>query len=135
MDQFRGKTLRLVFIAFLAGITIFSLFKYISSLKEKYDLLDALEENKQKVSSLETQRQNLMSDLEKEKDRAQGLLQENAEIGEKLRLSEAKAANLKKGVGLATAKIKKLNYRNSILEAENIALREEGGNLNPTDPS
>jgi len=98
-------------------------------LKEKYDLLDALKENKQKIFSLETQRQNLMSDLEKEKNRVQGLLQENAGLSEKLRSNEAKTAKLKKGIGLAVVKIKKLNLWNSILGAENIALREEGENL------
>lgn len=129
MDQARGKTLKLVFIAFLVGVTIFSLFKYISSLKERYDLLDALEKNKQKILSLETQRQNLVSDLDKERNKAQGLSQEKVELSEKLKLSEAKTTSLKKGMGLALVKIKQLNCRNSILEAENIASREEKDNL------
>ena len=57
-----------ILIVFLVSMAIFSIFKYLLSLKEKYDLVNALNQVKEKVAALEKEKQDLLGELKKEKE-------------------------------------------------------------------
>ena len=59
--------LRNILIVLLSTITAFSVFKYLVSLKEKHDLLNSMKQVQQEVAVLSQEKQNLLQDLEKEK--------------------------------------------------------------------
>ena len=59
----------------LLGITIFSLIRYVSELRARYRLQDTLVQAQGEVKALTQQKQNLLRELEKEKE-----LKEQAEI-------------------------------------------------------
>ena len=129
MDKGSLKTLKLILLAFLIGVTIFSLFKYLASLKERYELLNTLELKKNQAVALEQEKHNLLLDLEKEKNQRQEISLRHTELNQKLQLNEEKLAKLKVGIRLASEKIKQLSYNASMLKAENMALREEEAGL------
>ena len=52
-----------ILVALLCGITIFSVFKYVATLTEKYDLANTLDQIKQQVAILENEKQNLLQTL------------------------------------------------------------------------
>ena len=54
------KNYKTILIALLIGITIFSVVKYVFSIKEKYDLLGSLNQLKTQVTDLEKEKQNLL---------------------------------------------------------------------------
>jgi len=120
------KNYRFIFMALLAGITIFSVAKYSLSLKEKYDLLNSLDQIKQQVEALELAKQNLLQNLEQEKQTQEALTQENLGLKESLKASEEKIVQF--GANFADT-AEQLNTQISVLKAENTALREEKGNL------
>jgi chromosome segregation ATPase len=120
---------RIILTVLLMSITLFSIFKYLSSLKEKYDLLDALNQIKEQVAALQTERQNLLRDLDKEKKLQQQVSQENAGLKDSLRASEEKLAKLDADFTQARKGIAELNSQISALKAENAALRDQGEKL------
>ena len=107
---------KIILIAFLVGIIIFGVYKYILSLKEQ-------------ISALENEEQALLQTLEKERELEQKLTQENTELQDNLRVSEEKLAKLNEDFQEVHNMIEKLNYKVSILKAENIVLREKRQNL------
>lgn len=125
------KNSKVILIAFLflSGITIFSLFKYLWSLKEKYDLLDRLNKIKEQVSMLETERQNLLQTLEKEKELQLQLSEENTGLKESLRTSEEKLTQLNLNFTQAQTAIEQLNSEIAMLKTESTSLKEERDNL------
>lgn len=115
------KNYRLILIALLCGITIFSVFKYVSALREKYELLTKVEQIKQEMASLEEEKLNLLQTLEKEKKLQEQLNDEISMLKDYLRASKARMDKLftdKKQIG-------ELNSLLSLLKTENKALREE----------
>lgn len=125
-----AKNFKIILIAFLIGITIFSVFKYISSLKEKYDLLNTLSQIKEQVAVLENDKQNLSQTLEKERQLQQKLTDENSRIQADLRASEEKLTKLDAEFIQTKNSIQELSSQLSALKAENAALIEEKNNLN-----
>ena len=63
----KNKNFKIILIALLAGVTIFSLYKYVSSLREKYALLDEITQTKSKITVLESEKISLEQALEREK--------------------------------------------------------------------
>ena len=120
------KNYRFIFMALLVGITMFSVAKYSLSLKEKYDLLNSLNQIKQQVEALELAKQNLLQNLEQEKQTQEALTQENLGLKESLKANEEKIVQL--GANFADT-AERLNTQISVLKAENTALREEKDNL------
>lgn len=118
-----------ILIVLLLTITAFSVFKYIWSLKEKYDLLNTLNQAKEQVATLETQRQNLLQDLKKEKELRQQLIQENSGIKEHLRASKKRLTELFAEYEGIQKKMEHLNSQVALLKAENTALIEKENKL------
>ena len=114
-----------IFIVLLISITIFSVFKYGSSLKEKYALLNTLNQIKEQVTTLENDKQGLLEKLGEEKELNAQLNGEVSEIKDYLRASKERLAKLFADYGQAQKTIEDLNYKFSILKSENTALRDE----------
>ncbi|MCX5702902.1 MAG: hypothetical protein NT066_00150 [Candidatus Omnitrophica bacterium] len=113
--------LKNILIVLLLTIAIFSVFKYIWLLKEKYDLLVILNQVKAQVATLEEEKQNLLQSLEKEKESRQKLSQENLGLKENLKAGKRKLTKLFR----EQEALEELNYKFSLLKAENVALTEK----------
>ncbi len=118
------RNYKVFLIAFLIGITIFSVFQYLSSLKEKYDLQNTLNQIKKQVADLEIQKQNLLQEAEKDKELQKTLTQENSELRDTLKVNDGKLAKLDADFQGAQEAIEELNSKIYILKAENKALAE-----------
>ena len=112
-------------IVLLATITAFSVFKYSMSLKEKYDLFNALNQANEQLTVLEQEKQNLLAQLEKEKDLREQLIGEAAELKGNIKATRRRLARLFTEKGLRDKAYEELSYRFSILQAENLALLGE----------
>lgn len=119
------KNYNFLLIPFLIGITIFSAFQYVSSLKEKYDLQNSLNQIKKQVADLELARQSLLQEVEQEKELQKALTQENSNLKGSLEVNNEKLTKLGAVFQDASRTIEDLNSRISILKAENAALAEK----------
>jgi chromosome segregation ATPase len=127
MKKERLKNLSLVF---LLGLTVFSVFKYIYSLREKYDLVNALGQIMEEAAILASEKQALVIEVEREKELQQQLTQENSVLNENLRISEQRLAQLDSDFAKAQESIEELNSKFALLKAENSALIERKDQLN-----
>lgn len=112
------KNYKVILIIFLLGITIFSVFKYVSSLKT----LNILDHLKVQVAALEDERQDLLQTLEKERE-----LQQKFKVD--LEASEEKLINLNEELTQAQKTIEELNSQVSTLKAENASFIKEKNDL------
>lgn len=111
-----------ILIVLLLTIAIFSAFKYFWSLKEQYDLSNALKRLKEEETTLVKEKQNLLGALEKEKALQKKLTQQNSELKDYLRASKRRLTKLFRNVRETQEAMGQLNSRYSLLKAENIAL-------------
>ncbi|MFA6216640.1 MAG: hypothetical protein WDL87_03195 [Candidatus Omnitrophota bacterium] len=119
------KHLKIIFIAFLIGITIFTVYMYIASLQEKYDMLTTLEKIKVEVVSLKNENQNLLVSLGNEKTLNNSLTAENAGLKEELLAGEEKLNKLGEEFQSALKNIEELNNEVVALKAENVSLANQ----------
>jgi len=119
------KNYKLVFIALLCGIAIFSIVKYVRIAREKHELQRLLEEAKTEVVALSEQKQNLSRVLEKEKEAKEQLGEINLALKKGLKVSVRRIKTL--GGDLSNAKIEatQLHSQLSSLQGENAALKEK----------
>ena len=113
------KDLKVWLIIFLVGFSIFSVFKYATLLKEKYALVNTIEQIKAHAASLE-------KDLSKEKQRVIQTQERNELLRENLRASGKRMSNLYHASAQAHQLCDELNTQLSIVRAENDALRKDG---------
>ncbi len=130
MEKAQPKYSRIILIALLLGITAFSIFKYVYALKEKYELLNTVNQIKAQLSALEAERQVILQDLDKEKQLSQQLIQESTVLKDNLKAREEKIAQLSTDVAYAQKIVEELNSQVSILKAENMAVRDQNDSLN-----
>ncbi len=119
------KHLKVIFVAFLIGITIFTVYMYIASLQEKYDMVATLEKMKAEVVSLKDENQTLLVSLGSEKALNNSLTAENAGLKEGLKASEEKLAKLGEEFQAALKDIEDLNNEVVALKAENVSLASQ----------
>jgi chromosome segregation ATPase len=119
------KDYKVVLIALLAGITIFSGFKYFSALREKYDLMANLNQVNSQVTALENEKQSLMQNLDKEKELQKVLSQENLQFKDDLQLNKDKLTQIEGEFQAAQKTVEELNSQVSAVKAENTALRDQ----------
>lgn len=117
-------------IIFLAGITAFCVFKYASYLKERRDLLRSLSQIKSQVAALETQNQELIQDLEQERQLRQELSQENSNLRQDLKAGQDELSRVSADLEESRQAQDALSSRIDLLKAENVALREQAEDLN-----
>jgi len=114
-----------IFIVLLISITIFSVFKYVLSLKEKYALLNTLNQLKQQVTTLENDKQTLLERLGIERKLNAQLEIEISGVKDYLRASKKRLAKLFAEYAQTQKAIEELNSKFCIVKSENIALKEE----------
>lgn len=136
MKKVSMKNYRVILIALLIGITIFSAFKYASSLKERYDLISAVNRMKEEVAALESEKQLLSQELERERDLKQQLIEENMAFQESLKASEEKLAklssdfiSLQKELGQLGSRLVTLKEERDSLNTQLVQITQERDNL------
>jgi len=122
MNLRQAKNYKIILIFLLVGITIFSVFKYLVTLKEKYDLVENLNQVKGQVASLEQA-------IEKEKEMQNTLAQENLTLKDELKANTDKLTQLDADLQNAQKTIEQLTSQIALSKAENTALREEKDKL------
>jgi chromosome segregation ATPase len=125
MERAVPKNVLIAIFVLLITITIFSVYKYVSALKEKYELLNALNEIKLQVQILENDKQNLLRDLDKEKQLADKLSQQNTSLKENLKASITRLTKLFMGVEQTQKSLDDLHAQFSLVKAENAALKDQ----------
>lgn len=114
-----------ILFVLLSTITVFSVFKYAASLKEKYDLLITLNQTKEELGILQQEKQNLLADLEKQKELQEETAEENSELKDNIKATRRRLTKLFMEKRAKEKAFEELNFRFSILQAENMALTEE----------
>lgn len=98
------KIYKVILVALLVGVTIFSVFKYVSSLKEKRAILEILNQTKDQLQALE---------------------QENLGLKDSLKVTAEKLAKKEEDFNQARQDIQELTSEIAILKSENTSLKEE----------
>ncbi len=106
-------------------MTAFSLFKYISVLKEKNDLSHQLKTIKEQITVLENEKQALILEVEKERQIGQQLSQENSGLKENLKTAQEKLTQFDAELTEAKSTLDKLSSEFTAVKAESIALKEQ----------
>ena len=125
MDLNIPKNAKIAIFVLLLTITIFSVYKYVSALKEKYELLNALNEIKQQVQVLENDKRNLSLELEKEKQLADKLSEQNAGLKDNLKASITRLTRLFTDAENTQKSLEDMRAQFSLLRAENAALKDQ----------
>ena len=110
--------LKNILIVLLLTMTVFSIYKYKTVLNENYVLQDDLSLSRQKAAGLETEKQNLLQDIEKRKA-FELALKAN------LRAGRNKIDSLFEENSQITQALDELSCELSVLKTEKIALEEE----------
>lgn len=123
--KYAKKDLKTVLFVFLIGITIFSLFSFLASLKEKRDLVNTIEGLNKQKADLENEKLGLQDSLNKQRQLNTGLTEENTGLKATLAESEARLARLDAEFKQALKKIDKINAEIAALEnqRENLTLQ------------
>jgi chromosome segregation ATPase len=116
-------------IIFLLSITAFSLFKYLSLLNENYGLENNLQQTRERIALLETEKQNLLKDLQKEKELQAPLCSKVTVLKENLRASNLRLTKLFLENDYAEGAIGQLNSEVSGLQEKNRLLSEENSRI------
>lgn len=122
MNVRQAKNYKIILTALLVGITIFSVFKYVAALKEKYDLLKNLSQVKGQVAALEQA-------IEKEKEMQKAFAQENLTLKDELKTNTDKLTQLDLDLQNSQKTIEQLTSQIALSKVENTALREEKDKL------
>lgn len=124
-----------ILLVLLVSVTILSVYKYISALKEKYDLLNTLTLTKEQVELLEQEKQNLLQTLEKEKALEAKLSEQNAGLKEYLQASKKRLTKNFRDIEAVREEKEELDAKFSLLKAENTALLEQKEQLSQENES
>jgi chromosome segregation ATPase len=113
----------------LLGITIFSVFKYISTVREKNDLVVAIEKIKVEAVTLENEKEYLLQSLEKGKALQQSLSQENVSLRENLKVAEASLSGIEEELIQVQKELADFTSQAFLIKEESIALQKERADL------
>jgi len=122
MEKLPFKGNKLILIAFLAGITIFSVYKYTMAIKEKNALLAQLNQANQQVTILQKQKQNLVQTLEKEKE-------VSLQLKQNLRAGVRKINKANMALSEIKSELQQVNSEIVALKAQNKALEDAKENI------
>lgn len=115
-----------VLIVLLLTIAVFSIVKYAVSLKERHDLELALNQARvqmaTQITALEEEKQNLLQEIQKEKNSQQEIKLQNSKIKVHLRASENRLHKLFRDYRSKDAAIEQLRIRFASMDAQNQAL-------------
>ncbi len=108
----------------LLGVTLASVFSYISELKARFSLQDSLAQTQIKLTLLTQEQQNLLQELKKEKEFSLSLLKKNYDLKVYLKASQIRLGNLLRENAETQQDLAEINTRFAVLKAENRALIE-----------
>ena len=129
MEKAKPRYGQIILMALLAGVTAFSLFKYFYTLKEKYELSNTIIQIRAQVAALETDKQSLTENLNKEKEISLKASQENTALTQDIKATKEKIDQLTTDIEYARKVTEDLQSQVAILKAENMAVREQNTNL------
>ncbi len=109
-------------IVFLAGLTLFSLSRYLFLARENAYLYHNLKQISKQIDSLQTQRQNLLQTIEKQN-------QESSAIKDSLKANLDKLGRMEADFIQARRTTEELNAMVSSLKAENANLNDQSQSL------
>ena len=112
-------------IALLAGVTIFSVYRYIVSLKENNSLSSNIRQLNSDVKALEDEKNDLESNLGREKEISRVLTQDITALKDTLTQSKDKLVQLETDFQVSQKTIEELSSEFSLVKAENTALRDQ----------
>lgn len=119
------KNRKIILIYILAGITLFSVYKYIVTLREKYILNQDLARTQERVTLLEIEKQNLLQTIEKDKIWIVQLEKESGGLKIALRNNEERIFRLKDDLSKISQAVEQLNVQFSTLRAQNSELTQQ----------
>lgn len=111
-----------IVLILLIGITAFSMVRYMSELRGRYRLKEGLIQAQGQIAVLVQEKQNLLQDMEKEKELKEQLAQNNANLKNYLRASKNKITRLFEDNARTQGSLEEQSAKFSILKAENKAL-------------
>jgi hypothetical protein len=114
--------LKNILLILLLGLTGFSMFKYVSELMEKYRLKDSLIQAQDQITALVQERQNLLQNIEKEKELKEQLALKSTNLKSYLKASKNRITRLLHDNAVTKDNLEEAKARFSILKAENKAL-------------
>lgn len=115
-------SLKNIVLILLLGITIFSMFKYVSELNTRYQLQNSLTLARNEIVSIAQEKQNLLQELKKEKELQEELALRNAALKDNLRASNQRITRFFQENSKVKEELENSGARLSILKAENRAL-------------
>lgn len=113
-----------IVIILLVGITGFSMVRYISEVRQVYLLKGNLNQAKNEIAALVKEKQNLLQDIEKEKQLNGQLTAKNLLYKDNLRASSDKIKRLFKEKAAVEGSLEEQGAKLAILKAENKTLIE-----------
>ena len=116
------NTVKNALLILLVGITVFSIIGYMSELKARYRLKESLTQAQAQISALAQDKQNLLQEIEKEKQLNENLALKNTNLKDYLKASKRKITRLFQDNAKDQDNLEELNAKLSILKAENKAL-------------
>lgn len=119
------KNIKAIIIAVLFGVTVFSVYKYIVSVKENSDLSENIRQLNTDVKALEDEKNGLVKNLYQEKELNTALNQENNGLKDNLSQTQTKLAQLETDFQSSEKAIEDLDSQISLVKAENTALRDQ----------
>jgi len=124
-----------IVIVILISITVFSVYRYVIALKEKYALLSELAQKKEQIVLLESEKQRLTQELEKEKALGVKLAQEKKELRDNLKAGRKRLSKLFMDFAVIQKTLDQISSQASLLKAENAALNEQKAKLEQENES
>jgi len=116
------NTVKNLALILLISITAYSLVRYVSELKARFNLQDSLTQSQGKVAVLTQEKQNLLQELGKEKELNGQLADKNVKLKVYLKASKDRMARLFRGNSKTQNELEEINTKFSVLKAENRAL-------------
>jgi len=116
------NTIKNITIALLIAITVFSMVRYVSELKERFRLQEDLIQAQSQIAVLAQEKQNLLQDLEKEKIAKEQLEEKNASLKDYLRAGKNRLMRLFRDNAKTQNDLEDINAKFAVLKAENRAL-------------
>jgi chromosome segregation ATPase len=124
-----------ILIVFLLSITAFSIFKFTSSLKEQFNLSNRLNKAKDEILVLEKERQDLLQEIEKERDTSCQLRERNSKLKDYLKANKRMISDLFADLKERTQTIEELNSKSCLLKLEVEALQQKKEQLSQENES
>lgn len=114
-----------ILIAFLGGLSIFSVFQYRASIQEKYNLRASVEKMQAEIAAIQNEKLGLEQSLDQEKTLNGKLTLENTQLSDDLKENEEKLAKLDADFKETLKKVEELHAQISTLhdQKESVTLQ------------